>query len=780
MNILASLRAIGKKPIAQYKRADGSAWLTVRADASSDSAEMIIEGSIGESWWDGSGTTSKQFRNALNAIPKNKDITVRINSEGGSVGDALSIYNLIKERGNVDTQVDGYALSSASIVAIAGRTVKAPKSSIWMIHEPWAQASGDSQEFQKAAEMLEVHAETMAKLYADKSGKSPEDCRALMKSETWLGGDESAEHGFSDEVLEDDDIETNARAKIAVLDLTRFSNVPVAILTMAKPISPALSSGGAAGTAASISETIETMPNTPTPAAVNPPANTPASASATPAAAPQSAPETISMSDFRALQAQLHAERKARIEARIDRLITVENRLSNDERSDALTRALADESYLDVVAKRPSLFTAGNPITGGHDLEVSGNFLDRIRDMKANSAPHAIGGVRAVTAAARFEERRTNWSQMMAQAKAMDARGVTPHSHIVSSPDAMCVRMAGDTTLPVAASSYATSLIVDQLADGAITQLVNTLAPLRVFARDFMPSAFAPLSTLQVRLVTQGGGTTGTAAPTKTGKGTGTPTATDIDYESNDDHTVTNIPITMYEYSENFYTSSQELMSGGRIEFLANHALQSLGSNIMSDTLANLNGASWSAGVSGGGFFTHYGTWTWNSGSAAADMAYARAQLGKSSVKNALLDPALFSKLITIPVVNAVPLGVPMANSTSMRNVMGWNEIAETTAWATGQGAGGSTYSYGSPIIGFLCNPQAIACGARLPILPPEGVPGNTITMAQVEIPGLDMTVAIFSWFSLRYRTLFHSYGLVYGAHTGDLTAGCVIKSNGA
>ena len=777
----ASLR---KSPKAEYKRANGSTWLTVLNSADSDTAEMVIEGSIGESWWDGSGTTSKQFRNALAAIPKNKNVTVRINSEGGSVGDALSIHNLIKERGNVDTRVDGYALSSASIIAIAGRKVQMPKSSIMMIHEPWAQASGDSEDFRKASEMLDVHGATMAKIYSDRSGKTAEECRAIMKEETWLDGDDAKEHGFADDVIESEEDDAQAKAALAALDLARFQNVPVAVLAMAKQISPAPSSQGPAGTAAGNDPQNANMNPPTTPAAVSPPANHPAAAATPPIAATPAPETTIPLAEFRALQAQLASERKSRIEARIDRLITSENRLSNDERADALTRALADESYLDVIAKRPTLFTAGSPLTGSHDIEVNGNFLDQLRDLRpATQVPHAIGGMAAISACERYQKRKNGWAQMVQQARAMDDRGMKPRAEHVSNPHVKFVRM-GTTpdgqayTMPIAASTYSTALIVDQLADGAITQLVNTFAPLRLFTRDFMPSPFSPLSNLQIRLVTQAAGALGNTNANKLGKGTGTETYGSTQAYETGDHTVSAVNVTMYEYFRSFFCTAQDLMSGLRIEQLANYAMLTLGTDVMQDTLALLNSSAFSAGPLGGTMYAHYGNFQWNS-SGASDMATLRAQLGKSSIKNALIDPVLFSKLVTIPVVNAVPLGVPMANPNTFRNVFGWDEIAETTAWATGQGAGGSTYSYGSPIIGFGCNPQAIAVGCRLPILPPEGVPGNTITMAQVEIPGLDLTVAIFSWFSLNYRTLWNSFDIVYGALAGDLTAGCVIKSNG-
>ena len=157
--ISAAVRNIIMPPADSFKRPDGTTWLSVRNEANADYAEMVIEGAIGENWYDNSGTTSKQFRNALAAIPKNRPVKVTINSEGGSVGDALAIYNVIKERGNVETYVDGYALSSASVIACAGAKCLMPKSSILMIHEPWTYTLSDEAGHLKAAEMLATHGE---------------------------------------------------------------------------------------------------------------------------------------------------------------------------------------------------------------------------------------------------------------------------------------------------------------------------------------------------------------------------------------------------------------------------------------------------------------------------------------------------------------------------------------------------------------------------------------------------------------------------------------------
>jgi hypothetical protein len=82
----------------------------------------------------------------------------------------------------------------------------------------------------------------------------------------------------------------------------------------------------------------------------------------------------------------------------------------------------------------------------------------------------------------------------------------------------------------------------------------------------------------------------------------------------------------------------------------------------------------------------------------------------------------------------------------------------------------------GSNTTGFACNPQAIACGSGLPLTPPEGATGlseNVITL-----PGIGLSVANYTWFSLAYRNIWTSWDVMFGASVADTTAGVVIKSS--
>ena len=203
-------------------------WLKV--NAASDTPEILIDGFIGESWWDESGNSNKRFNDTISKFPASQRITVRINSEGGSIQDGLGIYNTIKARGNVTTRIDGYALSIASVIALGGDEVISPQSAVWMIHDPWSGTVGDADTHRKSAEMLDKHADALVAIYASKTGMDRDKIRQLMKDETWMTGEEAVENGFADKM------EGEAQKLSALKTNALFRRVPSAVLNCA-PIS---------------------------------------------------------------------------------------------------------------------------------------------------------------------------------------------------------------------------------------------------------------------------------------------------------------------------------------------------------------------------------------------------------------------------------------------------------------------------------------------------------------------------------------------------------------
>ena len=171
------------------------------AQAAGRTAEIYIYGNIGDRW-DENGVVAADLVRELAALEVDT-ITLRINSYGGSVPDGLAIYNALKRhKAAVDVQVDGVAISCAGYIAMAGDTVTMADNAMLMIHAPWGLAMGNSAELREQADMLDKYAAAMATSYASKSGKSVEQCMALLTDgkDHWYTAAEAQADGFCDTV----------------------------------------------------------------------------------------------------------------------------------------------------------------------------------------------------------------------------------------------------------------------------------------------------------------------------------------------------------------------------------------------------------------------------------------------------------------------------------------------------------------------------------------------------------------------------------------------------
>lgn len=164
--------------------------------------DLYLEGIIAqESWW-GDEVTPAAFKEELNA--GNGAINIHINSVGGDCIAASMIYTMLMDYpGEVTVQIDGLAASAASVVAMAGTTVRMSPTALMLIHNPWTSASGDASDMQKAIALLDEVKESIINAYAIKTGLDRATLAELMDQETWMNAYRARELGFCDEVLFD-------------------------------------------------------------------------------------------------------------------------------------------------------------------------------------------------------------------------------------------------------------------------------------------------------------------------------------------------------------------------------------------------------------------------------------------------------------------------------------------------------------------------------------------------------------------------------------------------
>ena len=158
------------------------------------------------------GIDAKSFIDEVKASGY-KDIELTINSGGGSVFDALAIYDFLKNSNyTVNVKIEGLAASAATIIALAGdKKPVMTENSFFMIHNAWmpivSMSGMNSDEIREYTEELEKQAELMdkinlklAKIYSNTTGVELSEIQSMMANETWLTAEEAKEYNFIGEI----------------------------------------------------------------------------------------------------------------------------------------------------------------------------------------------------------------------------------------------------------------------------------------------------------------------------------------------------------------------------------------------------------------------------------------------------------------------------------------------------------------------------------------------------------------------------------------------------
>lgn len=151
-------------------------------------------------------------------------IHLRICSPGGDVFAARAMERALKEHpANIIAHIDGVAASAATYIALAANEVRINDGAMFMIHNAWTFAAGDKNDLTKAATMLGKIDGTLAKTYADKTGKTVEEIAPLMDAETWFTAQEAVDFGFADMI---DSPETSGTQNRAAWNMASYKNAP--------------------------------------------------------------------------------------------------------------------------------------------------------------------------------------------------------------------------------------------------------------------------------------------------------------------------------------------------------------------------------------------------------------------------------------------------------------------------------------------------------------------------------------------------------------------------
>ncbi len=140
----------------------------------------------------------------LDSSDPGKDVSIYINSPGGSVYAGLGIYDTMQYiSSDVATICTGMAASMAAVLLVAGAKDKrfALKHSRVMIHQPMGGAQGQASDIEITAREIQKLKKELYTIIADHSGQPFEKVETDSDRDYWMTAAEAKDYGMIDQVL---------------------------------------------------------------------------------------------------------------------------------------------------------------------------------------------------------------------------------------------------------------------------------------------------------------------------------------------------------------------------------------------------------------------------------------------------------------------------------------------------------------------------------------------------------------------------------------------------
>lgn len=140
----------------------------------------------------------------LDSVDPGKDISIHINSPGGSVTAGLGIYDTMQFiSSDVATLCTGMAASMAAVLLVAGKEGKrsALKHSRVMIHQPLGGVQGQASDIEIEAREIQKFKKELYNIISEHSHQPFEKVWNDSDRNYWMTSEEAKEYGMIDEVL---------------------------------------------------------------------------------------------------------------------------------------------------------------------------------------------------------------------------------------------------------------------------------------------------------------------------------------------------------------------------------------------------------------------------------------------------------------------------------------------------------------------------------------------------------------------------------------------------
>lgn len=178
-------------------------------------------------WYDWSGQDCISAKGVSELLKEadGEDVTINLNSEGGSVFAGNEIYSMLKQyTGKVVVNINGLSASIASVLMLGADEINMSPSASIMIHKASGGAMGTTEDMQKAINALTSIEKTIISLYHKKTGLNKDKLAKMMLEETWFTAEEALELGFVDNIVDEPDYSQTADTSLVAQYKTRVSD----------------------------------------------------------------------------------------------------------------------------------------------------------------------------------------------------------------------------------------------------------------------------------------------------------------------------------------------------------------------------------------------------------------------------------------------------------------------------------------------------------------------------------------------------------------------------
>lgn len=152
----------------------------------------------------------------LDAVKRDQDINLYINSPGGLVDQTLAVYDTMQlVSSKIATYCIGQAASGGAIILMAGtkgHRFILPNAKV-MLHQPYGGITGQAEDIRIQADEVLRDKTRLIEIIAEQTGKSQEIVKEGTERDRFLNAQEALEYGIVDEILRGDSKDPKKDAK---------------------------------------------------------------------------------------------------------------------------------------------------------------------------------------------------------------------------------------------------------------------------------------------------------------------------------------------------------------------------------------------------------------------------------------------------------------------------------------------------------------------------------------------------------------------------------------